>query len=72
MLQEVIMADGAEERRVLWHSRCACVEKVHTTLEKFIAPDSIVKGSWPRGTFVLSPTPPAYQHYMHKLKGVSA
>lgn len=31
-------------------------------LEKFIAPGSIVKGSWPGGIAVLPPSPQPYQH----------
>lgn len=31
-------------------------------LEKFIAPGSIVKGSWPGGISVLFPSPQPYQH----------
>lgn len=31
-------------------------------LEKFIAPGSTVKGTWPRGVSVLSPSPRPYQH----------
>lgn len=52
---------GLEREGVMWDSRCACVEKA-MRLEKFIAPGSIVKGSWPGGVSILFPSPPLYQH----------
>lgn len=61
MLQEVITAEGVGEGRAIRHSRCACVERgMH--LETFIAPGSIVKGSWPGGVSVLFPSSWPYQH----------
>lgn len=55
------LQQGLEREGVIWHSRCACVEKGHA-LGEIYSTWLHCKGFLARGHFCLLPLPLAYQH----------